>query len=245
MTDGRFKELVNLYLDREISPRDFQQLRQELAKADRKRQFESLRRVHLVEKQAFQLLCDQPSDESRRNTLAARATKAINDARLRFEERRKGMVLMGQFTAATAAIVVTVSIVYHESIEALEVEAGSDTELAAANQIIRDRYLAQITNPANQGNARLIMDESGRALALVSYQDEGEVQVQSLQSVPEANIFRLGQALEAARPQLPDPSELLEDRSPVIPARQLPGTAAPIVLVEENTSPGAIVGYAY
>lgn len=245
MTDARFKELVNLYLDREISPRDFQNLRTELASPERKSQFEALRRVHQAEKQALQFLCRGAACQERRNTLANRATKAINDARLRFEERRKGLVLLGQFTAATAAIAVTVGVIYQDSIEALEVDAGSETDLAEAHQVIRDRYLAQITNPNSRSNARLIMDESGRALALISYADEGEVQVQSLQSVPEGNIFRLGKALEAIRPQLPDPAELLKDREPIIPARQLPGTAAPIVLVEENQSTGAVIGYAY
>jgi len=245
MTDTRFKELVNLYLDREINPRDFQALRQELADAVRKRQFETLRRIHLAEKQALAMLCSEQPSSARRNTLAGRATKAINDAKLRFEERRKGLVLLGQFTAATAAIAVTVGVVYHDATEAIEAEIGAEPDLVDANQVLRERYLSQITNSDRLSNARLILDESGRALALVSYAVEGEVQVQSLQTVPEANIFRLSQVLEAARPHLPDPSEMMDKRAPIIPERQLPGTAAPIVLVEEDQGFGAIAGYAY
>lgn len=243
MTEGRFNELVNLYLDHEISPRDFQLLRKELAVGERKQQFEALRRIHSAEKQVLAQLCGNASSEQRRCSLAKRATRAINDARVQFEERRKGLVLLVQFSAATAAVAVTVSVLYQDSVQALDVEV-SDAQMAEAPSAeVRELFLANLNSP--NANSRLVVDRQGRALALISYQDQGEVQIQPLQAVPESNIFSLGKALESARPQMPNPSELLENRSPTIPVRQLPGTAAPIVLVEETQGAGAVVGFAY
>jgi len=47
MTDAKFKELVNLYLDKEISERELAQLKDALANdAKRRREFEELRRLH-------------------------------------------------------------------------------------------------------------------------------------------------------------------------------------------------------
>ncbi|WP_309400368.1 hypothetical protein [Cerasicoccus maritimus] len=243
MTEGRFKELVNLYLDREISPRDFQLLRSELSQAERKKQFEALRRIHNAEKQALALICGNPQAGLRRGSLTQRATRAINDAKVQFEERRKGIVLLGQFTAATAAVVVTVGLLYQDSVEEMAVQL-SDTQLAEGSaDDIREHLLAQLHSGSS--GSRLLVDQSGRAVALVSYRDEGEVQIRPLQSVPESNIFSLGQALEAALPHMPEPAELLERRNTSIPLRQLPGTAAPIVLVEESQGAGAVVGFAY
>ncbi|GHB98968.1 hypothetical protein [Cerasicoccus arenae] len=244
MTDTRFNELVNLYLDREISPRDLQVLRKELTDQERKQKFESLRRIHNAERQALALICGNPQRELRRDSLTQRATRAINEACIKFEERRKGLVLLCQFSAATAAIAVTVGLLYRDSVEALEVEVSPEADMTGTPPIdVREHLLAQLNSP--NSNSRLIIDQSGRPLALVSYRDQGEVQIQSLQTVPESNIFRLGRALEAARPQLPNPAELLENRSPTIPVRQFPGTATPVVLVEESQGAGAVIGYAY
>ncbi|WP_309380329.1 hypothetical protein [Cerasicoccus frondis] len=214
-----------------------------MADAKRKQQFEALRRIHTAEKQALAIMCNNPQTELRRCSLTQRATRAINDARVQFEERRKGLVLLVQFSAATAAVAVTVGMLYQDSVQSLNVEL-SDAQLANSSaEGIREHLIAQINS--DNTSSRLLVDHSGRALALVSYRDQGEVQIQPLQTVPESNIFSLGRALEAARPQMPEPSELLENRSPTIPVRQLPGTATPIVLVEETQGAGAIVGFAY
>lgn len=243
MNDARFKDLVNLYLDREINPRDFQLLRSELAEPERKRQFESLRRIHVAEKQALTIICG--CHDEKRHSLTERASRAMNDARVHFEERRKGLVLLTQFTAATATIAVTVGLLYRESVESSEVESGPAANLAETPQDVRDRLMARLSAlPVDPSH--LIYDQQGRAIALVSFDQVGEAQVQPLQAVPEGNIFKLGRAaLEAARPQFPDPSELLENRQPSIPVRHLPGTTAPIVLVEETQGAGEVVGYAY
>ncbi|MEO0793743.1 MAG: hypothetical protein AAFX93_01195 [Verrucomicrobiota bacterium] len=240
MTNARFKQLVNLYLDREISPRDLECLRRELSDPQRKKEFQDLRCVHEAEKKALSLLCgDDVNQSAKRCSISERAAHAFNEARLRFEERRKGMVLMAQFSAATIAIAFTVGFLYRDSVESLEVEAGPEADLAQSQNLeLRRQLEAQLNVPIS--SARLLRDEAGRTIALVSLENRGEVYVQPVQVVSESNLLSLGDALDSINPGMPEPSSLLDRREVQIPFRQIPGSTAPIVLVEE-TSFGSMV----
>lgn len=82
MTDGRFEQLVNLYLDKEISPEGFAALKKELAEsAERRRTFQQCRNLRAAENR---IICGSyvpdPADDimpepSRRQKLFAYVTQ--------------------------------------------------------------------------------------------------------------------------------------------------------------------------
>ncbi|MGE9295488.1 MAG: hypothetical protein ACQKBV_04290 [Puniceicoccales bacterium] len=242
MTNARFKELVNLFLDREISPRDLECLRRELGSAERKEEFQELRRIHTAEKQAIAMLSGGKC-EPRQRSISKRACDAINDARVGFEERRKGLVLLSQFTAATAAIAMTVGFVYRGSVEALGVEEDPNARLVQANGI---RFQPRATAAPTASIQRILVDRQGRAIALVSIDQSENVDVQPMQTVSEGGIFSLGKALESIKPEFPTCSELMESApASNLTVYELPGTSAPIVFAEDQRGAGKVVGFAY
>jgi len=86
MTDDRFKELVNLYLDKEISVDDLEHLKQELASnPDRKKVFVERCRLH----QAMRIALDTDgSGRSNRSTLSGRRRRSQGATKMsRLEEQ--------------------------------------------------------------------------------------------------------------------------------------------------------------
>lgn len=240
MTRARFKQLVYLYLDREISPRDLAALRTQLETDQRRQEFARLRRIHQAEKQAFAALDCAGAGNLTRSDLAQRAARAISEARLKFEERRKALVLFGQFSAATVAIAFTVGLIYEDSVTAYEVEDGPDARLAEGHTDIRQHLQRQLNQPLT--GPRLLLDREGRAIALVSWDGAGEPQVQPLNTVSEASPLKaFAEALKAARTELPEPGI----PRVAMPEDLLPGTSAPVSLAREEVGSGAVVGYAY
>ncbi|MEM8549550.1 MAG: hypothetical protein AAGF10_02060 [Verrucomicrobiota bacterium] len=83
MTDGRFEQLVNLYLDKEISPEEFSVLKQELARsALRRNAFKEARRLRAAERNIFRAIYQPDPDDgilpepTRQQKLVAYLTQA-------------------------------------------------------------------------------------------------------------------------------------------------------------------------
>lgn len=245
MNAARFQKLAGQLLDHEISPRDLDALRKALECPERRKDFERLKRIHAAEKAAMSLLF---GDRPLKRSLTNRAAHAFSEARLRFEERRKGLVLLGQFSAVTAAIALTVSFLYRGSINALAVEDQPETSRFAsggAGMDVRQRLQQELRRPI--AGTRLLVDQRGRAVAMLSVDEAGATRIEPIQTVSEGSLLGLAKALESAKPTLPSPSELLDEQSVAgqSPVQCLPGTSAPVTLVIERTPTGAVVGYAY
>jgi len=244
MTNARFKEIVSLFLDREISPRDLESLRSELENPQRKREFEEYRRLHQAEKRAMSLLFGATDDAARvKRSISRRACDAISEARVRFEERRKGLVLVGQFTVATAAIAITVGFLYRDSVRAFDVKENQWNTQLGPNQLAGIQL-----NPLNGSEGaslRLILNGDGQPASLVTVDTWEANDLQVAPVVSESSLFRLGSALEALKPKFPQPTALLDAEIDEPSVRELPGTSAPIVFVQEDEGSGKIVGFAY
>ncbi|MEM9227913.1 MAG: hypothetical protein AAGA45_08080 [Verrucomicrobiota bacterium] len=83
MNDSRFEQLVNLYLDKEISPEEFGVLRQELAQSEQRRTaFKDARRLRAAERNIFRAIYQPDPDDgilpepTRQQKLVAYLTQA-------------------------------------------------------------------------------------------------------------------------------------------------------------------------
>src|SRR5690606_31826817 len=118
MTDAKFKQLVNSFLDREISQKDHLLLSREVASSPQRRtEFERYKRLHAAERQALarlfaasdggDVLGEPPaegedgaqgviSEERRRvaEQLKARAARAWSEVQLLTVERKKRRLLI-------------------------------------------------------------------------------------------------------------------------------------------------------
>jgi len=239
MTNARFKEIVSLFLDREISPRDLELLRRELQKPERKREFEEIRRIHNAEKQAIALLFSGSERPRSRPNIGSRACNAIHEARVQFEERRKGIVLLGQFTAATAAIALTVGFLYRGSVQALEVDETPTGPPIAGADLRQIQPSARLQNAVNG----VLVDNQGRAVALVSFeQPTADFVLEEAPAVSEGSLFGLSRVFDAFAPS---PSPTMAPKEDAFPVRELPGTSAPVVLVDDSDETRQIAGFSF
>ena len=136
MSDEKFKELINLYLDREISSRDLDWLRQELASSSaRKREFEERCRLH----QAMQLALNpqmRASAESyaRRPYGRALRTQETGDASGKGSFPR--WVLGSGLAASLVVGLVLLKPVFTDSMEMASSVKGVDLELLRSEQAL-------------------------------------------------------------------------------------------------------------
>lgn len=223
MTDAKFKQLVNSFLDREISQKDHLLLSREVAiSRQRRAEFERYRRLHAAERQALARLFasdegvddldetddalgqDAESGQDRRQRaeqLRARAARAWSEVQLLTVERKTRRLLILQFVLAGFALLFAALALYQYSVGTIP--GGSyHKESEALNP--ESAYLARLREQllAREGiSVGWISNERGDPVVLVGRNDEGEVFVMTSSEVPQLSRPQLTALLN----QIPQP----------------------------------------
>lgn len=229
MTDAKFKQLVNSFLDREISQKDHLLLSREVASSPQRRtEFERYKRLHAAERQALaRLFADSGGedpladadgdaegnasggigDERRRmaEQLKARAARAWSEVQLLTVERKKRRLLIWQFVLAGLALLCAALALYRQSVGTIPGSGNYRKESEAINP--ESAHLAQLRDQLRQRqgiSVGWISNERGDPVALVGRNDEGGVFVMTSSELPRLSPTQLSTLLS----QLPSAGPL-------------------------------------
>ena len=153
MTDFRFEALVNLYLDREISPRELRHLIYQISKSKKRRQlFVRLRRIHSAEQSALGASSKTPSslrDDISYYAKLHRPRESKDDAQ--FVQERKIRRLFWSWIAV-GSLVLLLAGIYLGTFLARPSTSQEDTEIAKQlrHSPMRNKGLA--TGPIRAGS---------------------------------------------------------------------------------------------
>lgn len=237
MTDAKFKQLVNSFLDREISQKDHLLLSREVAASPQRRtEFERYRKLHAAERQALAQLfavnggvdpLGDPDEEAaegleisaerqqRAEQLKARAARAWSEVQLLTVERKKRRLLIWQFTLAGLALLFAALALYRQSVGAIPGSGNYRKESEALNP--ESSHLAHLREQllSRQGiSVGWISNERGEPVALVGRNDEGGVFVMTSSELPRLSHLQLSALLN----QLPPPASSTPAPPAVLPA---------------------------
>lgn len=218
MTDAKFKQLVNSFLDREISQKDHLLLAREVASsAERKAEFERYRRLHAAERQALARMFATGSavgatagvaaaeggggiSEERRamaEALKARAARAWSEVQLLAVERKKRMLLIVQFGLAAVSIGLAAVVLCRQSMRAIPGSNAYRKEAEALNtesahlKMLRERLRARQSIAIEWVN-----NDRGEPVALVGRSTDGGVFVLTHSQLPRLTHSELAVLME-------------------------------------------------